>query len=109
MDGRLLQDELVSKGLAKVDYLYGDYKYTVKIQATEEAAKAKKVGIWGISDNDTTIKKTTSTKNSSKKNNSKKTEKNSFIDRLIDDLLGKVIDYINSLLDNIATFIESMI
>ena len=47
VDGNLLQDELISKGYAKVEYLYGDYKYTSKIQSSEKIAKKNKIGIWG--------------------------------------------------------------
>lgn len=109
VDGKLLQDELVSRGLAKVDYLYGDYKYTVKIQSTQEVAKTKKLGIWSLTDNTETTTTKDTKSNSKTSTSSKSKDSKNFIDKLIDDLLGKVIDYINSLLDNIATFIESMI
>jgi len=45
-DKELLQEKLVSKGYAKVAYLYGDYKYTKKLQKIEQKAKDNKVGIW---------------------------------------------------------------
>lgn len=47
VDGDLLQAKLVEKGLAKVAYLYGDYKYTDKLKKIEKTAKKEKVGIWG--------------------------------------------------------------
>lgn len=46
VDNTLLQEELVEKGYAKVSYLYGDYKYTNKLQNKEKEAKHKKLGIW---------------------------------------------------------------
>lgn len=47
IDGNLIQNELVSKGLAKVAYLYDDYKYTNELQKLEKEAKTSKLGIWG--------------------------------------------------------------
>lgn len=46
VDGELLQEKLIEKGLAKVAYLYGDYKYTTILEAKELIAKTKQVGIW---------------------------------------------------------------
>lgn len=45
-DGELLQGKLVREGLAKVAYLYDDYKYTDKLQRYEDGAKKKKINIW---------------------------------------------------------------
>lgn len=47
VDNSLLQKELIAKGFAKVDYLYGDYKYTEELQKEEKQAKKEQVGIWG--------------------------------------------------------------
>lgn len=46
VDGELLQDILVKGGLAKVAYLYADYKYTSLLQESEKIAKEDKIGIW---------------------------------------------------------------
>ena len=46
VDGELLQGKLVRKGLAKVAYLYGDYKYTNELKKYEASAKKKKLNIW---------------------------------------------------------------
>lgn len=46
VDDNLLQEELIQLGYAKVAYLYGDYKYTSRLQEVEENAKNSKVGIW---------------------------------------------------------------
>ncbi len=48
VDGRLLQSELVANGLAKVDYIYGDYQYLDELKAKEKEAKDNKLGIWSI-------------------------------------------------------------
>lgn len=46
IDGELLQDLLIKEGLAKVAYLYADYKYTNILQESEKIAKEDKIGIW---------------------------------------------------------------
>lgn len=46
IDGELLQDLLIKEGLAKVAYLYADYKYTSLLQESEKIAKENKIGIW---------------------------------------------------------------
>lgn len=50
-DGELLQKKLVSKGLASVAYLYGDYKYTEELELVEQEAEDNKLGIWSIKQN----------------------------------------------------------
>ena len=46
VDGKLLQEILVKEGLAKVAYIYGDYKYTDLLYNAQNEAKKNKVGIW---------------------------------------------------------------
>ena len=46
VDGKLLQRSLVEQGLAKVAYLYGDYRYTEQLQEVEKKAKEQQIGIW---------------------------------------------------------------
>jgi micrococcal nuclease len=50
VDDQLLQLELVSKGYAKVAYLYDDYKYNQKLLDAEKNAKASELGIWASND-----------------------------------------------------------
>lgn len=45
-DGKLLQSQLVSKGYARVYYLYGNYKYNNTLKKLEQTTKKKKLGIW---------------------------------------------------------------
>jgi micrococcal nuclease len=46
VDNELLQDLLVKNGYAEVAYLYGNYKYTNILEASELIAKSKNIGIW---------------------------------------------------------------
>ncbi|MBE6144799.1 MAG: thermonuclease family protein [Firmicutes bacterium] len=46
VDDELLQENLIEQGLAKVAYLYDDYKYTSKLETEELIAKSKRIGIW---------------------------------------------------------------
>jgi len=46
VDDKLLQTLLIENGLAKVAYLYGDYKYTDILKKEELIAKTNKIGIW---------------------------------------------------------------
>lgn len=46
VDDELLQENLIEQGLAKVAYLYDDYKYTSKLEIEELIAKSKRIGIW---------------------------------------------------------------
>lgn len=49
VDDELLQNLIIKNGLAKVTYLYGDYKYTSLLQTHEKIAQKEKLGIWGES------------------------------------------------------------
>lgn len=46
VDSKLLQEELIEKGYAKVAYLYDDYKYNDILKEKQELASAKNIGIW---------------------------------------------------------------
>jgi len=46
VDDKLLQTLLIENGLAKVAYLYGDYKYTDILKKEELIDKTNKIGIW---------------------------------------------------------------
>ena len=50
-DDKLLEEELVKKGYAKVAYVYGDYKYLDTLKKAEESAKKNKKGIYSDIDN----------------------------------------------------------
>ena len=46
VDNILLQEELVSNGLAKTYMLQNNYKYAGQLQLAESEAKSEKIGIW---------------------------------------------------------------
>lgn len=46
VDGKLFQKELVENGLAKVAYVYADYKYLDQLYAAQEDAKENRLGVW---------------------------------------------------------------
>ena len=46
VDGKLLQEDLVRNGYAKVAYLYDDYKYTEILKEKQELSSAEGIGIW---------------------------------------------------------------
>jgi len=47
VDEKLLQEKILRKGYANIDYIYGNYKYLDELYKVEETAKNNKVGIWG--------------------------------------------------------------
>lgn len=46
VDDNLLQDLIIKNGLGEVEYIYGDYKYTSILEASEILAKTNRVGMW---------------------------------------------------------------
>ena len=46
VDDKLLQSELVSKGYARVKYVYDDYLYSNDLKEMESIAKEKRLGMW---------------------------------------------------------------
>lgn len=51
IDNQLLQKDLVSKGYAKVTYLYDNYKYTDELKKAENSAKKNNLKIWYSNNN----------------------------------------------------------
>lgn len=51
VDDLLLQDLIIKEGLAEVDYIYGDYKYTNILESSQLIAKNNKIGIWQTDNN----------------------------------------------------------
>lgn len=51
VDNNNLSELLVKKGLAKVDYIYGDYKYVDNLCKYQKNAYSEQVGIWKNSNN----------------------------------------------------------
>lgn len=105
IDGNLLQEKLVSKGLASVAYLYGDYKYTDKLEKAEQLAEENKLGIWNIDSNEQTEEEKKDNKNEDVKETDKeqKSKINSFIEKYKDYIIligALIIIYIFNLKPN---------
>lgn len=75
VDDELLQKKIIVKGYAKVDYLYGEYKYTEVLKKEEEKAKKNKIGMWS---------------------DRKYYDKNDGYDDLIDKILNSIFRYIRN-------------
>jgi len=54
-DDKLIQEELIKKGYAKVAYLYDDYKYTSNLKKLETEAQNSKIGIWSEKENNSKL------------------------------------------------------
>ncbi len=108
VDGVLLQQSLVEKGLAEVAYLYDDYQYTSLLQDAEAVAKANKVGQWS-GEEPSSEEDSTKTKEEKQEKNEKKDKKKNFIQEFFDNLLGKIFDLIDNFLEKIVNWIESML
>jgi len=46
VDNILLQEKILEKGYASIEYIYGDYKYLDNLYKIEKEAKDNNVGIW---------------------------------------------------------------
>lgn len=92
VDDKLLQEELVTKGYAKVAYLYNDYKYTNILQEKQELASAKSIGIW-----DSTAKREYEQK--LKEEPSK--EKHESIEIIVVTIIFLIITFITSIINKI--------
>ena len=63
LDGELLQKDLVENGYAKVEYLYGKYKYVEELKELETKAKKDKKGLWQKESSSSTTSKKSKNKN----------------------------------------------
>lgn len=79
-DDKLLQQQLIKNGYAKVSYLYDNYKYTDRLIKEEEKSRNKKIGIYS----DTNV-----TKNTIK----------DLLSDFIDKISASVTEFISEILD----------
>lgn len=107
VDGELLQNELIKEGLAKVAYLYSDYKYADTLKSIELVAKEEKKGIWAEDTTENDEKDDAKKEKENKKDNTKKKSKSIF--DLIADFFNSIIDCILDFIDSIASWIDSML
>ena len=78
LDDKLLQKYLVENGYAKVDYIYGKYKYVDELKELEKIAKKDKKGLW-------------------QKENTKTNKKNKNIFTIILDLLESLLNLLSQI------------
>lgn len=78
LDDKLLQKDLVENGYAKVDYIYGKYKYVDELKELEKIAKKDKKGLWH-------------------KENTKTNKKNKNIFTIILDLLESLLNLLSQI------------
>ena len=93
VDDNLLQEHLVSIGVAKVAYLYDDYTYNDFLQESEKTAKDNKIGIWR--------EKQEEPKKEEKKEEPKK---KGFFDGIIDFFNGifkSIVDFFNDIVEDV--------
>lgn len=97
VDGSLLQENLIENGLAEVDYLYGDYKYTSLLQDTQVVAKTQKIGKWS---DETAIVNSVDQEEKQEKKSTSSTKNKSIWD-LISDILLEIINSIMSFFEDV--------
>lgn len=104
VDGELLQEELISKGYAKVGYLYDEYKYSARLQEKEEEAKRLKVGIWDL-------EKTDKQESEAEKEETDKNQSNDSnpIFKFLNDIVENLLASFNNFVDSILQMIEDML
>ena len=90
-DDKLLQKELVKNGLAKVAYLYSDYKYTDELKKAEESAKKNKKGIYSDIDNSEYTNSKSFLDRISEKLNEFTEKLKSSINNLFSDILNEIL------------------
>ena len=78
VDGKMIQEELLKNGLARVAYLYSNYQYTEKFKELENVAKENKKGLWNLDNPDYEIIDEEEDSNNEK----------SFIERIIDAIIN---------------------
>jgi len=95
-DGKMVQETLLSEGLAKVAYLYENYEYTGKLQDIEKIAKDKKVGIWSNSEVSSNMDATDMDDSSSEEMTD-----SSLLDSILKIIKDFIADLFKTLIDNL--------
>ncbi len=102
VDDVFLQEDLISKGYAKVAYLYGKYDHIDELKEVEEKAKSKKLRIWSDeAQKELNAENSKTTKKSSKKD---KEENNSFL-----SIITSFFEIINKLIESIEKLVDAMV
>ena len=99
-DNKMVQEELLSEGLAKVAYLYENYEYTSNLQKIESNAKSKKLGIWSDSKIASNMDATESEEPSSS-NDSNSSNNDSLLSSILETIKDLILDFVENLLDSL--------
>ncbi|MBQ8472449.1 MAG: thermonuclease family protein [Bacilli bacterium] len=97
-DDKMVQETLLSEGLAKVAYLYENYEYTSNLQKIESVAKSKKMGIWSDSKIVSNMDATESEEPSNDSNNS---NNDSLLSSILETIKDLILDFVENLLDSL--------
>lgn len=102
VDEVFLQEDLISKGYAKVAYLYGKYDHVEELKEAEEKAKSKKLRIW--SDEAQAEQDTTKSKATKKSTKKEKSEDNSLLSLITSffEIISKLIESIGNLVGTVV-------
>ena len=96
-DNKMVQETLLTEGLAKVAYLYENYEYTSRLQSIEKTAKDKKIGIWSSDKVSSNMDATEDVEVETSENNSN----NSFLESILEIIKDFICDLFKSLLDSL--------
>ena len=96
VDDSLLQKELISKGYAKVEYVYDDYLYIDELYKAEDIAKENKFGIW-------------SDEKEEVKNKDTGDDEDSLFDKIVDYIWDKIKKLFKSIYENIKNYVKNIL
>lgn len=99
-DDKMVQETLLSEGLAKVAYLYENYEYTSNLQKIESDAKSKKIGIWSDSKIASNMDATES-EDPSNSNDSSASNNDSLLSSILETIKDLILNFIENLLDSL--------
>lgn len=97
----LLQEELVLKGYAKVEYVYDDYMYIDQLYKAEEKAKKEKIGIWS--------EDTKGDKKEDKIIDDEEDDDDSFFDKIVDFIWDNIKKLFKNIYKNIKKYVKNML
>lgn len=97
----LLQEELVLKGYAKVEYVYDDYMYIDQLYKAEEKAKKEKIGIWS--------EDTKGDKKEDKIIDDEEEDDDSFFDKIVDFIWDNIKKLFKNIYKNIKKYVKNIL
>ena len=97
----LLQEELVLKGYAKVEYVYDDYMYIDQLYKAEEKAKKEKIGIWS--------EDTKGDKKEDEIIDDEEEDDDSFFDKIVDFIWDNIKKLFKNIYKNIKKYVKNIL